>query len=72
MRRCKECIYYAPCFAPGTGGGGVITLMHGECRLHPPVSTVLKDSEGLWEHSTDWPIVVEGDWCGEFKHGGQS
>ena len=66
MSRCVECAYYAPAYIHDKDGRHV-TLTHGECRRNPPVSTVLKDAEGLWVYSTDWPGVVDGDWCGEFK-----
>ena len=60
---CKLCLFYKV---------GVGALNGGECRRHPPTIHV-------WTHdanygngeeirsSTDWPEVVETEWCGEFK-----
>ena len=64
---CKLCLFYK------TGVGADSQRLHGgECRRHPPTIHV-------WTHeanygngeeirsSTDWPQVLETEWCGEFK-----
>ena len=61
MNHCKDCVHYT------YGGKYDGAIGQGECRRYPPVMTSSKDVEGLWSYSTDWPVVIEHEWCGEFK-----
>ena len=58
---CKLCLFYK------TGVGADSQRLHGgECRRHPPtIFTWTHDGEII--SSSDWPKVLETEWCGEFK-----
>lgn len=62
-QQCKTCLYYA------SSGG-----KQGRCRKYPPrVTSVPKllvhkgtADEYTTVPKTEWPIVEQSDWCGEF------
>jgi len=43
--------------------------MEGECRRHVPhLGQLLTDRHGEeFRHYGEWPRVLAGDWCGEFR-----
>lgn len=52
---CKDCRYFFPVTVPQNTG---------VCKRKPPVPVHCTIKEQI---DTVWPLLAEGDWCGEFK-----
>lgn len=59
-KTCENCRY----FSPESNGGG-------ECRRHAPAPSAVRHQSRRDDDTVSiegwWPIVSEGDWCGEFE-----
>ena len=68
---CFDCVYFVP---EGSQHNDLIPrqwdeCLEGEChRGVPRLGLMLKDRHGdSFRHFGEWPKVMAGDWCGEFK-----
>lgn len=55
---CRECRFYH----------GSNRLPEGFCRRFPPSVMIQRNEcEDCWEAKSEYPIVRNKDWCGEFR-----
>ena len=62
---CKLCLFYKV-----SRGTDRLALGGGECRRQPPTIHVWTHDGSCGEEirsTTEWPSVLETEWCGEFK-----
>ena len=58
---CRLCLFYKVGTSPDSK-----RLHGGECRRHSPTVHVWTHRDEITS-STEWPQVLETEWCGEFK-----
>lgn len=61
---CKECRFFAQDSKDRRLPAPAMRMMLGTCRRYAPDGPSLLGEE--WR-STEWPIVRNEDWCGEFE-----
>lgn len=60
--KCETCLYWECLGVPDDPEADDYHPAYGECHRNAPVSRFLGKQE---PRGTDWPIVTQGEWCGE-------